>query len=31
LDGQLTFLNAYLTNEVMISTRIKQDDNTISI
>jgi hypothetical protein len=31
LDGQLTFLNACLTNEVMSSTRIKQDNNRTSI
>jgi hypothetical protein len=31
LDGQLTLLNACLTNEVMSSTRIEQDDHRISI
>jgi hypothetical protein len=30
-DGQLTFLNACLTNEVMSSTGIEQDDHMISI
>jgi hypothetical protein len=31
LDGQLTFLNACLTNEVMSSTGIKQGGNRTSI
>jgi hypothetical protein len=31
LDGQLTLLNACLTNEVMSSTGIEQDDHRISI
>jgi hypothetical protein len=31
LNGQLMLLSAYLTNEIMTSFKIKQDDNGVPV